>query len=243
MPIAELQPQHAAAIVARWRQSYAKNTIHNRTKALRRILRELAPLIAAQNLWQCVPKVGPAKPRQQTIAPEQRIALLRRVPQWMRLFILLCADLAFRFAEARTAPLEAYDRERKTLTLKVKGGDTHTLPVTEELRAIIESIPPGQDTALPMLEILAGKPIRKHAILYEWRKANLAAGLPANLRPHDLRRTAATNLWAITKDARLVQQLLGHKSLHATARYIVDLTPTDLRPLLEALKPITDVKQ
>lgn len=243
LPIASLQPQHVAPVVARWRQTYAKNTIHNRSKALRRILRELQPLIQAQTLWRSVPKSAPARPRQQTISNDQRAGLLREVPHWMRLFILLCADLALRFNEARTATLGDYDREKKTVTVQTKGGNTLTLPVTDELRAIIESIPPSADPNKPMLELLAGKPIRKDAIRYEWRKAKTTANLADNLRPHDLRRTAATNLWGITHNLRLVQQLLGHQSLSTTARYIVDLAPDDLRPLLEQMKPYTETKQ
>ena len=242
VPIRDLDAPHLAPIIARWRRDYAKNTQHNRTKALRRILRDLSPL-TGKPLHQCVPRIGEPKPPQQVVTAEQRAALLRVAPQWLRLFILLCADTAFRFSEAMRAKLSGYNRENRTITVPTKSGQDVTLPVTEELRVLIESIPADGDPNESMVTKLRGKEVDKWTIRYQWNRAKKRAGVPAHVRPHDFRRTAATSIWETTHDIRLVQQVLGHKSLQATARYIVDRSPEQLRPLLEALKPATELKQ
>lgn len=242
MPAAAIEAQHVAPIVARWRNDYAKNTQHNRCKALRRILRELAPVLG-KRLDASVPRIGEAKPPQQSVTEEQRAAILKGTPQWMRLFTLLCSDLGFRFSEALNAPRSGYDADAGTITLTTKGGETHTLPVTDEIRAVLDSIPKDTDPEKPMLEILAGKPIRRDAVRYQWAKAKRKENIPGNVRPHDMRRTVATKVWRATKDIRLVQQILGHKSLAATARYIVDRSADDVRTLLEHMKLATQVTQ
>lgn len=174
---------------------------------------------------------------------EQRTAILAKCPIWLRLFVLLCADLAYRFSEALGAKLSDYNPDTRLITLRVKGGELHTLPVTDEIERIIAAIPEDTDPDANLIEALAGKPRNKPGVRVAWRKARKAAGVADTVNPHDLRRTAASHLWTNTHDIRAVQQLLGHQSLHSTARYIVDRDPANLRPLLEALKPITEVKQ
>jgi site-specific recombinase XerD len=44
-------------------------------------------------------------------------------------------------------------------------------------------------------------------------------GLP-ELAPHDLRRTFAQAVWKATHDLIVVQELLGHKDVNTTRRYL-----------------------
>ena len=47
----------------------------------------------------------------------------------------------------------------------------------------------------------------------------VAAGIPASIHPHSLRHTIATHLAQSDVDVRVVQKLLGHKSLDSTIYY------------------------
>jgi integrase/recombinase XerD len=243
LPARQFTVIHVAALVGRWRNEYAKNTQHVRIKALRRILREVGPLIGNPEMHHAVPRMAQPKASQKTVSHLHRERLLAACPAWLRLFVLLCADLALRFsASLRAAPAD-YNPESGLLTVVLKGGETQTLPVTEEIRGIFAAAPKDRPPEMPYIEALAGKPRTKEGIRYCWRVICKKLGLPADVQPHSFRRTAASNLYELTKDPRLVQQLLGHKSMHSTVRYIVDRDPKNLRPLLETMKLPTNLTQ
>jgi site-specific recombinase XerD len=60
-----------------------------------------------------------------------------------------------------------------------------------------------------------------HVTVHRWFKRCLAkAGLPDNIILHELRHTAADELYRETKDIVIAQQLLRHKSIETTRRYL-----------------------
>lgn len=78
-----------------------------------------------------------------------------------------------------------------------------------------------------LFEGYSGGPIGPHAVRRYTRR--IAADYPdlAGLSPHVLRHTAATLWLRRGVDIKAVQQLLGHKSIATTQRYL-HLTPQDL---------------
>lgn len=65
-----------------------------------------------------------------------------------------------------------------------------------------------------------GLPMSRQAYLRErFRPAAVRAGLPADVRVHDLRHTCASWLVQAGVPVREVQQILGHKSITTTERY------------------------
>lgn len=84
-------------------------------------------------------------------------------------------------------------------------------------------------------------PIAYGTFYHEFKIAAKQAGRP-DLRPHDLRHTAATRTLMETGNMRLAQQQLGHTRISTTERYTHPLVE-DLRAALEAVhfpEPITD---
>ncbi len=64
-----------------------------------------------------------------------------------------------------------------------------------------------------------GKPLTRQNLWKIVRGAGKAAGLPVNIRPHMLRHTFATQMLESGMDIRIIQELLGHKSISTTKIY------------------------
>jgi integrase len=116
------------------------------------------------------------------------------------------------------------------------------MPATEEVAAIFANAPAG-DPLTPLLELYRGRPVSKDSIRRQWAKLKRQSGI-TNLVPHDLRRTVAVPTYELTKDLRIVWQILRHKDLSTTARYIEHRDPTQLREILAQLwRPKGDTVQ
>ena len=61
------------------------------------------------------------------------------------------------------------------------------------------------------------------------------AGVPERFRIYSLRHTAGMRLWPVTRDLRLIQAIMGHARLKASAIY-VHTSPADMRAALEAIE-------
>jgi site-specific recombinase XerC len=70
-------------------------------------------------------------------------------------------------------------------------------------------------------------------------------GITRKLTPHDLRRTTARKLYALTGDLRDVQSLLGHSELQTTLWYLQDALQVVSTKHLELAKlnPTTEAIQ
>jgi len=78
-----------------------------------------------------------------------------------------------------------------------------------------------------------------------WRKLCKQCGIQRHIRPHDLRRTMARNVYTATGDLRDVRNVLGHSRLSSTVWYLeaeLSAVPASLLELAK-LNPITEVKQ
>jgi site-specific recombinase XerD len=59
------------------------------------------------------------------------------------------------------------------------------------------------------------------ASVHRWLKTCLdRAGLPATIKTHELRHSAADHLWRATGNLMLAQQLLRHESVATTQAYL-----------------------
>ncbi|VUD70654.1 Tyrosine recombinase XerC [Methylobacterium symbioticum] len=135
----------------------------------------------------------------------------------------------------------------ETISVVGKGDKPHVLPITDELRALLEPLRAHHPAAVFTYVAQRSRKVPKsghrvvrgqrYPITYEGLGTQLGrtfakAGLK-DFRIHDLRHTAATRTLRATGNLRIVQQLLNHASPTMTARYAhADLT--DLREAMAA---------
>ncbi len=151
-----------------------------------------------------------------------------------------------------------YDSVSGTLTFRTKYENAQQLPVTNELRALLDLC---GDPALPFVAQLPrgigrnhrgsydlkpwGKPLEYHSLVGSFNTLKKKLKITRKLTLHDLRRTTARNVYRTTRDLRLVQALLGHSDLKTTAWYLQDNLTVVAPSVLELAKlsPVTERTQ
>lgn len=201
-----------------------------------------------------VPRQYKPPPRNVTATDEERRLILQAAKPHMLMFLLLCSDLAIRSGTAmRIAPIH-YNPEREEITFKTKYSESLTLPVTAELSTLMKRH--KGDASVPYVAALhPNGQIADRNIREQFTRLRRSVGITKEFTPHDLRRTTAVAAYAITKDLRMVQALLGHRGLSSTLHYLdhhttpVDLSTLELAKLnadtekLAKLKPVTEAIQ
>jgi len=82
-----------------------------------------------------------------------------------------------------------------------------------------------------------GRPLAEHSVRYFLKKACRDCGIRKRVSCHTLRHSYATNLMAQGVDVRVIQVLLGHRSLKTTTVYL-HLTQSVLRSVQEAINDL-----
>jgi integrase len=177
--------------------------------------------------------------------------LLNALPPHAKLWLLLCSDLALRSGTAANVGPGQYQPQNRTLEITTKYKARLTLPVTEEIRALIEQC--DMDNPQPFIRQLwqaaprskAGRrpykasltnPTKNTAIARTVRDKMRELGITKWWTPHDLRRTTACAMYDQTHDLRDVQALLGHRNLASTIWYLDHRLRQVKRSNLELIK-------
>lgn len=119
------------------------------------------------------------------------------------------------------------DFNRCIIRVTGKGSKERMVPIGKKAKDFIEdyrkrlvietAIPSGENTAL-FLNKNGGR-LTPRSIARILEKAAKACGLLIPVSPHALRHTFATHMLDAGADLRVVQELLGHKSLSTTQKY------------------------
>lgn len=189
-----------------------------------------------------VPKTRQPGPRTTIATPEEIARLVAAAEPWMRVLLQLCVSLALRLSEA--LDVRESNATPQSIAFKAKGGETQSMPITPDVAAAIRNAPPG-DPTIPLVARYYGKPVTKAVAHHAWLKLKKRAAVNQNLIIHDLRRTTAVTAYELTKDLRAVEQILRHRNLSTTTRYLEHRDTGKLASLLEQLwaNPQTEAKQ
>lgn len=178
-----------------------------------------------------MPRLKVPRPRTNTITPEQLEQLLTNASPWMRCFLVLGITLGLRHSEILDVRPAGYDPAGHSVRFKAKGGEVQTMPTIEPVEELFTHAPAG-DPLTPLVELYRGAPVSKNSVWWEWKKLKRQSGIREPIIPHDLRRTFAVSTHELTRDIGVVWQLLRHKDLSTTARYLEHRDPTHLREIL-----------
>jgi integrase len=179
-----------------------------------------------------------------TATDEEKARILAAAPDHLRLWTLLCSDLAMRSGTAAKIAPRHYDPTRRILAFTTKYGATLTLPTTDAIDALIQKC--NLDDPEPFTRQLWRRVSRirsKHpdsadqdSYERQFKALRLLLGITRRIVPHDLRRTTAVAMLRESGDVRDVQALLGHRSLQSTIWYLDhDIRPVS-RSTLENIK-------
>lgn len=154
-------------------------------------------------------------PRDQAL---QLLATARDHSPTAHALIWLMAGVALRVAEACNAQLEDLNRAEQLLTVTVKRGHRRTKPVTGPVLAAITTAAAARTTG-PILTNRDGNPLTRVRAWELTERLAAEAGIE-HCSPHVLRHTAATLALEAGAPVQDVKELLGHRSLETTLRYI-----------------------
>jgi site-specific recombinase XerD len=165
-------------------------------------------------------------------------ALLRAIerPRYQAVAMVLYGA-GLRLSEALTLEVSDIDGARSVLRVRNgKGGKPREVRLSPKLYAWLRDYWARHRPPQPYLfaSRSTGKPPHKATIREVLALACEEAGIKKHVTPHVLRHSFATHLLEAGTDVRVVQALLGHTSIHTTARYarvtekIVRDTPSPL---------------
>ena len=151
-----------------------------------------------------------------------------------------------RLAEALALTVSDIDGARGVLRVQHGKGDrAREAKLSPALYAWLRSYWAAERPALPYLFASphTGRPPKQDTVRRAFELAGEQAGIKKPVRPHVLRHSFATHLLDHGTDVRVIQVLLGHRSVQTTARYtrvstvLMRETPSPLDLLPRSRKP------
>jgi integrase/recombinase XerD len=151
------------------------------------------------------------------------LRLLESVQNFKHLSILLAGYTGgLRISEVAKLRVADIDGDRMTIHVRLgKGGKDRIVPLSPVLQAILRTY---WQEAHPTTFLFPGKdirrPISQTSIRNILSKAVVAAGIKKPMTMHTLRHTFATHHLEAGTDLRVLQMVMGHRSLKTTSRYL-----------------------
>jgi len=130
-------------------------------------------------------------------------------------------DTGLRVSEVlHLTPRDIKWKEGKVVVKEGKGGDDRLLPMNQDLlgwlRRWEEKRPKGQT----FFTTAQGKPLNDRYVRAMVKRLSVKAGIvEKDIHPHTLRHSFGTETYRKTKNLRLTQKMLGHKSIATTQIY------------------------
>lgn len=235
-PLASMRLDDLTDFIAAMRlQSFAPSSISRCLVAIRMFYKYLqlegvvqdnpAELLAAQKMWERVPRVLTVRQVDQLLASPRRIDSFY---QRDRVMLEVLYATGCRVSEVCQLKLSDLSLPERYLRAEGKGGKQRVVPIGgRAIEAIQEylgdlrlRLAARQPTAAAELLLSrSGRPMDRVML---WRLVKHyadRAGIDSEISPHALRHSFATHLLAGGADLRQVQEMLGHASIQTTQIY------------------------
>ncbi|AEB06996.1 integrase family protein [Coriobacterium glomerans PW2] len=154
-----------------------------------------------------------------------------------------------RISEIAALDIASLDAEQRCVRLLGKGSKERIVPLYRRaLRRLVSYLDEGRPLLIRSRTLASdsdrtalflsrrGRRMSADSLRCRFRAYARIAGLPADITPHAMRHTFATDLLAGGADMRSVQELLGHASL-ATTQLYTHLTPERMKDALRRAHP------
>src|SRR5215831_20223411 len=172
-----------------------------------------------------VPKPNPQNERDRIASPEEWERLKKELAPHIRRLLTLAYDVGPRKSELLNLEWSDVDLRRKEFTLRrTKNGEVRVVPMTPAVYQVFMELRQERRLDTNRMFLYKGMPV--HRIGTAFKAACRRAGI-TNLRIHDFRHTASTNLRRAGVDTATAMKIVGHKSDRMHRRYNT-IEPEDL---------------
>jgi len=179
-----------------------------------------------------VPKPNPQNERDRIANGEEWQRLIGAAAPHLQRILIVLYTLGPRRGELLRLDWAEVDMQRREFTLRhTKNGESRTVPMSPEVYRVFTEL--WQERRLDTQRVFLYKGVPVRDVKTAFNKACRRAGI-TDLRLHDLRHTASTNLRRAGVDATTAMKIVGHKSERMHRRYNT-VEPEDLRRAVSKL--------
>jgi integrase len=172
-----------------------------------------------------VPKPNPQNERDRIATPEEWARLVRVLAPHLRRLLTVAYEVGPRKGELLNLEWSDVDMRRKEFTLhRTKNGEARVVPMTPSVYQVFVEL--WQERRVDTNRVFLYKDKAIQRIGMGFKAACRRAGV-TNLRIHDFRHTASTNLRRAGVDTATAMKIIGHKSDRMHRRYNT-IEPEDL---------------
>jgi site-specific recombinase XerD len=167
-------------------------------------------------------------------AEAKRLLAVERSPV-ARMCATLMYSCGLRISEALNLKVTDIDSKRMVVIVRRgKGNKDRHIPLPRRTLDLLRDYWHRHQPKTWLFITLDGRPLADHSVRYFLKKARLDTGIRKRVSCHTLRHSYATNLMAAGVDVRVIQVLLGHRSLKTTTLYL-HMTSSVMKSVQEAL--------
>jgi len=164
-----------------------------------------------------VPKPDPKNERDRIASADEWVRWKAAAAPHIRRFMTVSYLVGPRRGELLKLEWPDVDLRRREFTLrKTKNGETRVVPMTPEVHEVFRELWKGRRLDSHQVFLYKGRPMKN--IRTGFAAACRRAGI-TNLRVHDFRHTASTNLRRAGVDTMTAMKIVGHKSEQMHRRY------------------------
>jgi len=157
--------------------------------------------------------------------------------------VRMCATMMYScgllISEALGLEVADIDSARMVVIVRAgKGNKDRHIPLPKRTLELLRDYWRAYRPNIRLLVTQDGRPLADHRVRYFLKKAVKQSGIAKRISSHTLRYSYATNLMEQGLDVRVIQGLLGHRSLKTTTLYL-HMTQSIMQSVQDAVNDLT----